>query len=173
MRAKKVIFATGYETHEHLRRYLGKLTSTYVIVSEPIPDFDGWHERSLIWETSRPYSYLRTVEDRAMIGGQDIDFVDQERRDAAIGDKSRRLCEIFRSLFPEIDFQISAAWAGTFGETADGLPHIGETDGLPSTYFALGYGANGITASAVAAEIIRDAYLGRKNPAARLFRPDR
>ena len=40
----------------------------------------------------------------------------------------------------------------------------------PHTYFALGYGGNGITFSLIAAEIIRDVFLGRKNLDAPLFR---
>lgn len=39
--------------------------------------------------------------------------------------------------------------------------------------FALGFGGNGITHGAIAAEIIRDQILPRPNAAARLFRFDR
>ena len=60
-------------------------------------------------------------------------------------------------------------WAGTFGETKDGLAYIGAHPRLPHAYFALGYGGNGITYSLIAAEIIRDDILGRKNPAAKIF----
>jgi glycine/D-amino acid oxidase-like deaminating enzyme len=42
-------------------------------------------------------------------------------------------------------------------------------DEYPNCYFALGYGGNGITLSLVAAQIIRDAILDRRNPAADLF----
>ena len=69
----------------------------------------------------------------------------------------------------DVDF----AWAGTFGETVDGLPYIGAHPEWPCCQFALGYGGNGITFSALAAGIVRDAILGRANPHADLFRFDR
>jgi len=53
------------------------------------------------------------------------------------------------------------------------LAYIGETPDFPHAYFALGYGGNGITYSILAAEIIRDAILGKTNPYADLFRFDR
>ena len=39
----------------------------------------------------------------------------------------------------------------------------------PRTWFALGYGGNGITFSVVAAQAIRDEILGHPNPDAELF----
>ena len=41
---------------------------------------------------------------------------------------------------------------------------------FPHAYFALGYGGNGITFSLIAAEIIRDNFLGKKNRDAHIFR---
>ena len=43
------------------------------------------------------------------------------------------------------------AWAGTFATTPDGLPYVGTHAKYPRTWFALGYGGNGITFSVVAA----------------------
>jgi glycine/D-amino acid oxidase-like deaminating enzyme len=69
--------------------------------------------------------------------------------------------------------EVAYSWAGTFGETRDGLAYIGKNRGMPHAYFALGYGGNGITYSLIAAEIIRDDFLGRRNPDARLFKFER
>ena len=76
----------------------------------------------------------------------------------------------FARLFPEMPLEVAYAWAGTFGETKDGLAYIGVHRRFPHTFFALGYGGNGITFSVIAAEIIRDQFLGRANGDARLFR---
>ena len=43
----------------------------------------------------------------------------------------------------------------------------------PHTYYALGFGGNGITFSVIAAEIILDMIMGRKNKDASLFSFDR
>lgn len=174
VRARKVVFATGYETQPYLRQPIVRLKSTYALVSEPLADFPGWPDRCLIWETARPYFYLRTTTDgRIMMGGADEDFVNPTRRDRLITVKARRLARKFAALFPAIDMDVAYTWAGTFGETKDGLAYIGETAEFPNGYFALGFGGNGITFSVIAAEILRDLYLGHLNPDAVIFRFDR
>jgi hypothetical protein len=65
--------------------------------------------------------------------------------------------------------EVATAWAGTFGVSSDGLPFIGRHPGVPHTWFALGFGGNGTTFSVIAAEIIRNALLGRDDPDAALF----
>lgn len=169
--ARNAVFATGYESERYLRRKVGALKSTYAIATKPIAHFDGWHERSLIWTTERPYYYLRTTRDhRAVIGGADIDFHDEQTRDALLQAKAGELESALRRFFPEMDFEVDCGWTGTFGETRDSLAFIGATDDMPGAFFALGYGGNGISYSAVAAGIIRDLYLGNPNQNARLFR---
>lgn len=172
VRADRLVFATGYETHDFLERKVARLISTYAVASEPLTALAGWGEdRCLIWEHRRPYLYLRTTADnRVIVGGEDEDFRDPARRDRLIGKKAVRLETKFRELFPDIHMDIAFAWAGTFGETEDGLAYVGEQHDWPSCHFALGYGGNGITFSLLAAEIIRDALLGRVNENADLFR---
>lgn len=173
--ADRLVFATGYETHSFLKRKVARLLSTFAVASEPVASFEGWGEdRCLIWEHAHPYLYLRTTpDDRVIVGGEDADFRDPVRRDALIARKADRLTKRFQELFPHIPFEPAFAWAGTFGETEDGLAYVGEQEDWPNAYFALGYGGNGITFSLLAAEIIRDAILGRENENADLFRFDR
>ncbi len=174
IRARWAVFATGYEAVQILDRDVVNLKSSFALVSEPLASFEGWWERCLIWETSRPYLYLRTTDDgRAIIGGEDDPFRNPLRRDAMVGRKADRLAKRFRELFPKIELEVAYAWGGTFGETKDGLAYIGSVPELPSCYFSLGFGGNGVTYSLVAAEIIRDAILLRSNTDAHLFRFDR
>ena len=168
--APRVVFATGYESEKYLGHKVGTLKSTYAIATEPIAEFRGWHERALLWTTAHPYLYLRTTaDDRAVIGGEDIDFQDEKIRDALLPEKTASLEHELRAMFPEMEMEIACCWAGTFGETADSLAYIGEPADRPGIYFALGYGGNGITYGMVAAEIIREACCRREHPAARLF----
>lgn len=174
VRAKWIVFATGYEVVEVLKRDIVNLNSSFAFVSEPIESFPGWWEKCLLWETARPYFYMRTtVDGRAIVGGEDANYRNPLRRDAAIGKKAAKLEKRFREMFPAIDFQPAYAWAGTFGETEDGLAYIGSVPELPRCFFTLGFGGNGITYSVIAAEIVRDTIEGRKHPDARLFRFDR
>jgi glycine/D-amino acid oxidase-like deaminating enzyme len=170
VRASKVVVATGYEAVVDFPTPLAAMHSTYAVVSEPLASFRGWPKQRLIWETARPYVYLRTTGDgRALIGGYDEPFQDAPRRDKLLSKKTQLLARRFKRFFPDIDFEVAYAWTGTFAETPDGLPYIGEHLAYPRTYFALGYGGNGITWGLIAAEIIRDLCLGRKNPDTAIF----
>lgn len=172
--ARTVVLATGYESQAYLPAPVAALRSTYAIATLPAQPMAEWHRRCLIWETARPYLYLRTTPDgRALVGGEDESDADSARRDALIGQKSARLTSRGRELFPAIDFAPEFAWAGTFAETRDGLPYIGCPGTTPDVWFALGYGGNGITFAGLAADLIRDALCGERHEAADLFTFDR
>lgn len=169
--ARRAVIAAGFESKELLKADAGTLKSTYALISEPLAETPGWHQQCLIWDSGMPYLYMRTTRDgRIIVGGEDEDFVNAKRRDALITQKCRRLVKKFKQLFPDLPFEVAYTWAGTFGETKDGLPYIGVHPRYPHAYFALGYGGNGITFSVIAAEIIQDSFLGRSNPDARIFR---
>ena len=171
VRTQRLVIATGYESEKFLPNRVGALHSTYAVISEPVAEFAGWPvDRCLLWDTAEPYLYLRTTKDgRALIGGYDEPFRDPQARDRLLPAKARALQRRFRQLFPRIPFEVATAWAGTFGSTTDGLPVIGAHPNVPHTWFALGFGGNGTTFSVIAAEIIRDALLGRADPDADLF----
>ena len=63
-------------------------------------------------------------------------------------------------LFPAARTEVAYAWAGTFATTPDGLPYVGTHPKYPRTWFALGYGGNGITFSVVAANLALDWWRG-------------
>jgi glycine/D-amino acid oxidase-like deaminating enzyme len=172
--AGRVVLALGYEIPPMLRSELVTLTSTFAVVSEPVDSFAGWEAREMVWEAVRPYTYLRTTADgRILAGGEDVPFRDPPRRDRLLHSKAKRLARRMSRMLPEIRTEPAFAWTGTFGETRDGLPYIGEAREFPHGLFALGYGGNGITFGFIAAEILRDLCLGRSNPDARLYRLDR
>lgn len=168
--ARKIIVATGYETMQKLPADLCQLYTTYALASEPLKSFDAWPHRCMIWESARPYHYLRTTTDgRAIVGGGDDPLLDPETRLARLPDKTAQLLEAFGKIFPDIPIETNCSWCGVFAQTKDGLPYIGTLPRFPHTYFALGYGGNGITFSLIAAQILRDLFLGRENPLAGLF----
>jgi glycine/D-amino acid oxidase-like deaminating enzyme len=169
--ARRAVIAAGFESKALLQGEAGTLLSTYALISEPLPKIAQWHRQCLIWESGSPYLYLRTTaEGRVIVGGEDENFVNPKQRDALISQKTRTLVKKFARLFPDTPLEVAYAWAGTFGTTKDGLPYLGVHPRFPHTFFALGYGGNGITFSLIAAEIIRDGFIGRKNRDARLFR---
>jgi glycine/D-amino acid oxidase-like deaminating enzyme len=143
-------------------------------VSEPLADLGSWRGRELIWETARPYLYARVTDDgRALVGGEDEPFSTRHANPRRLSRKTNRLVARFRKWFPTIDVEVAYSWAGAFSTTRDGLPFIGTTPEHPHAWLALGYGGNGITFSMIAANLIRDAWLGRANPDAKIFAFDR
>ena len=123
-----------------------------------------------MWNTDDPYLYLRTTQDnRILIGGRDEQFFNPKKRDDLLPDKAKALVKDFKKMYPDVLFKPEFSWCGTFGSTKDGLPFIGEYPGLPNSYFALGFGGNGITFSLIAAEIIRDLIVGKKNNDQEIF----
>jgi len=173
--AKKVVYATGYEVSEMLDKDVVKLNSTFACISEQFSEEETyWDKNTLVWNTANPYLYIRTTDDRRLlIGGRDEKYNNADLRDKLIPKKTELLVQDFKELFPHINFIPEYSWAGTFGSTKDGLPYIGEHKKYPNGYFSLGFGGNGITFSLIGAEIIRDLYLGKAAPDARIFAFDR
>jgi len=168
---KKLVYATGYEIVDFISKPIVKLASTYAIASESFnsPQKFGKYD-AVIWNTAKPYLYMRTTNDnRIIIGGQDEEFFSHFKRDRLIPQKTRQLKKDFEKMFPAIPFKTEFSWAGTFGSTKDGLPYIGGYKKFPNSLFALGFGGNGITFSQVAGEIIASIIKGKKNKDVELF----
>lgn len=174
IKTKKVIYATGYEVVEFIDKKIVNLKSTYATVSEQYNKPKFWKDEVLIWNTADPYLYMRTTPDgRILVGGRDEDFHDPKKRNKLLDKKTKQLTKDINAIFPELGFKPEFSWTGTFGETKDGLPFIGVYDKLPNSYFALGFGGNGITFSLIAAEIITDLIQGKSNKDAEIFSFDR
>jgi glycine/D-amino acid oxidase-like deaminating enzyme len=169
--AQHLVLATGYETQCYLKEKVTNLLSSFAIATQPLPSLAPWNPQWMLWESARPYFYLRTTGDgRLLAGGEDVPFQDAEARDALVWDQGQLLLTKLRKLLPDLDAEVEFAWGGTFGETRDGLAYIGESPEMPRTSFALGFGGNGIVFSAIAADVIADQLRGRPNADARLFR---
>lgn len=169
--AQQVVIATGYEAQTMLREKVVDLNSTYAVVSQPLESLAPWDSRWIMWEAADPYLYLRiTADNRLLVGGEDDPCHNPDKRDASLPQKALRIREKVRALLPTLDWEIEFAWAGTFGETKDGLAYIGPTPEYPHCFFALGFGGNGMTFSVIAADILADLLTGRPNENAELFR---
>jgi len=124
-----------------------------------------------VWESARPYLYMRSTGDgRLLVGGEDDDIDIPAKRDALVDRKARKLADKVSKMFPQVPVQPAFAWAGTFAETDDGLPWIGESpEHERRLLFAMAYGGNGITYSMLGAGLIRALVERRKHPLQDLF----
>lgn len=167
--ARQVVFCTGYELMKFAKPPGYKVISTWVLATKP-QRTKHWPSRSLIWEAADPYLYLRTTQDgRVIVGGEDEPFSDETKRDALLQTKVTAISRKAEKLFPELDFEPAFSWAGSFGESPNGLPAIGPVKGMPRCFAVLGFGGNGITFSMLAAQLVSRRIQGITDPDAELF----
>ena len=172
IRAGHAVLAAGYANEQWLSKRVAANRSSYAFVTDPVDAAVlGELRRTLLWESARPYLYMRPTGDgRLVVGGED-DAVDiPARRDARVDKKARKLVKRVAKMFPHLPLQPAFSWAGTFAETKDGLPYFGaHPQHGPRVLFAMAYGGNGITYSQVGAGLLRALVERRKHPLARLF----
>lgn len=170
IKAKKIIYCVGYESVSLIREKFVDLISTYAIVSEVSPVPLKKYDNLLVWNTADPYIYLRTTDDgRMLIGGEDEPFRDPQRRDRLLDKKTARLEASAEKYLAHVPFIADFSWAGTFGQTKDGLPYVGTHDDFEKCYFVLGFGGNGITFSVAGMEMVARWLKGKKHPLERCF----
>jgi glycine/D-amino acid oxidase-like deaminating enzyme len=170
IRCRYLVFATGYELPHGVPRRHHKITSTWAIATVRQARQRLWAGECCICEASDPYLYIRTTpEGRVICGGEDEQLSDAERRDALLGRKTATLRRKLHRLLPKLDTTVEFAWTGAFGETDTGLPIIGPIPRMPRCWIALGYGGNGTTYAALAADIIVGAIAGRPDVDADLY----
>ncbi|WP_050181608.1 NAD(P)/FAD-dependent oxidoreductase [Domibacillus robiginosus] len=168
IKAKKAVFAQGYEAQETVKDQNAVVESSYAIVTNPLDDLSFWKEKMMIWETAYPYFYARTTADsRIIIGGLDERTSYADQRDRKMPAKSEKLIQEAESWFPSLKGNIRAAysWSGSFAHTHDGLPMIGQYSHMPNSLFLLGYGGNGVVYSLFLSELIARFLTEKKDPA--------
>ncbi|WP_230986953.1 NAD(P)/FAD-dependent oxidoreductase [Cohnella fermenti] len=173
--AEHIVYAVGYSPEVAGGSWIkANLNRSYALVTKPLPSLQQWHQRFMLWETARPYLYLRTTEDnRIVMGGLDENVRVPVLSQTEVERRSRRLLSELHLLFPDLKAEREYEWCATFGESADNLPFIGEDPERPGQYYALGYGGNGTIYSAIAARLIRDDIAGLKHPISPIVAPDR
>lgn len=172
IKAGHLVLAAGYANQQWLKKKVARNRSSYAFITDPIEtDTLGELKDTMVWESARPYLYMRSTGDgRLLVGGEDDAIDVPARRDARVDKKARTLEKKVSRLFPAIPFRPAFAWAGTFAETEDGLPFFGpHAQHGPRVHFAMAYGGNGITYSMLGAGLLRALIEKRRHPLARLF----
>src|SRR5436190_6688542 len=163
------VVATGYATPE-FKPLAGRfrMFNTYVIAT---PRLSARERRAIglgdvmVWDTGRPYHYLRWTPDRRLLfGGLDRPRLPRGIRPQALRAKAAQLTRDLTDLYPSLSgVKPDYAWEGLFATTPDGLPYIGRHRRYPRHLFALGYGGNGMTFGFLAAQAL--VRLVREKPA--------
>ena len=172
--AGHVVLATGYVMPACVTSDLHRVASSWALATLPQAPAALWPGPALVWEASEDYVYCRTTTDgRIIIGGEDEESDDPDRRKELGPEKTAALLAKLRALVPGAAATLGHAWSGAFGQTVDGLPLIGRVPGYPRMLAAYGYGGNGITFSFLASRIIGAMIGGAEAPWFRHFAIDR
>ncbi|QKS72907.1 FAD-dependent oxidoreductase [Paenalkalicoccus suaedae] len=172
--AKHVIIAAGYDGLDIHKDKNASFVCTFTVTTDPVANFDGWYERSLIWETARPYYYMRTTPDnRIIIGGLDETRYDANAQQKHMHHKREQLMQELSARFPHLELSPAFFSSAAYGGTHDGLPIIGRYESHPGCTFLFGLGDNGTVYSMVLARIITDDLLGKNNPDIELYKDTR
>ena len=157
-----IVYAIGYQPKQlHQPFFHSALNRTYVIVTNPVDDLTSWYENYMLWETARPYLYLRTtIDSRIIVGGLDENIQTPNHNNASVDAHNNTLLAELRKLFPEYDLQIDYSWNATFAETADQLPYLGVDPADEHIMYILGYGGNGTVSSMLGAELLTNIISG-------------
>ena len=151
-----------------------ELNRTFAIITNPISSFRNWKDRCLIWETKRPYFYMRTtVDGRIIAGGLDEETIESPRDPRILQIYADRLLARIKEHFPYLQLKAEYVYGATFGESKDGIPFIGEHPNKKNLYYCLGFGGNGTVYSAFGSTIIKDLIINGNHPDADLVRLNR
>lgn len=175
IKAKKVIVATGYNTNLFTNRNFATKTTTFNVVTKPVSNLNGWNDNILIRDNCNPYNYLRTtVDNRLIIGGEDVDFTPDIFNKDLANKKYDILENRLKSMFTDIkNIEIEFKYCGAFASTPDNLGFIGPDKNHKNLWYLLGYGANGILFAILGAMMLLELYQGKEDKDMRLFRVDR
>lgn len=176
VRAGNVILAGGYERAALFLPPAFELISSYAIATAPgvAPLWgDAAGIGAMIWEASESYLYARADADgRVIAGGGDEDFSDPAARDRLIPEKAAEIAAGLGALVGA-EVQPRERWAALFGSSPDGLPAIGRARPGERVWLASGFGGNGVSFAALAAELLTAELAGTPDPDLALFGPYR
>ena len=169
-----VVHCTGFESTESIDKNIVDLKSTFATASEAFKTLPKAFKNKIYWNTDAPYLYFRSTDDnRIIMGGGDRDFKNAKLRDALLPRKEKTLVKEFKKCFPDIPFTLDYSWAGTFGETKDGLPYFGKENPTTNEHFILGFGGNGITFSVMGMDAIIHSLNNTPHPYLEYYKFDR
>lgn len=166
-----IVYCTGFQATEMIKEKIADLFDTYAVISEENLNLPKSLCKTLVWDTNNPYLYMRTTDDsRFLVGGEDSGFRMNILREKLKKTRSQNLINSLKEIAPKIDFVEDFTWAGTFGQTKDGLPYIGKSPEFKRSYFVLGFGGNGITYSVQAMKILVQLIQGEESELANYYR---
>lgn len=168
--ATHVVVATGTPINDRMTMHTKQAAYRTYAVSLQLDQVSPF----LYWDMEDPYHYVRTAIDAVtqspilIVGGEDH----RVGQGPESGSPFDHLVDWARARFPEAR-DVLSQWSGQVFEPHDGLAFIGRNPGSKGEYIVTGESGNGMTYSAIAAELIADLIDGKPNPSEKLYEPSR
>jgi len=164
--ANHLIVATN--TPVNNRFYIHTKQSAYRTYAMSFKVTNPIKEECLLWDTEDPYHYVRFVEDRLVVGGEDHKTGQHPEHDPF-----EKLENWSRRKFPFIK-EVTSKWSGQVFEPMDQIGFIGRNPGLVyNCYISTGESGIGMTSATIASLIIPDLIIKGSHPWAKTFDPSR
>lgn len=172
VRAKWVVQATNSPAYAPMMQFLKLPPMRTYVVGATVRA--GSLPHALYWDTGQVYHYtrLQATDDPKtellLVGGEDhqTGTVDDATQ------RFQRLEKFTRATFPQVG-QFNFHWSGQVLESIDGLAYIGAYKKIPGVLYATGDSGMGMTHGTIAAMILTDHMLGKLNPWAAVYQPNR
>ena len=170
IRANDVVVATNTPINDIVAMHTKQAAYRSYAIALAIPELMP----VLAWDLEEPYHYVRTgVHPRSgrrlLIAGGEDHKVGQDTN----GDNHwHRLEAWLRERFPGAG-ELVSQWSGQVLETSDGLGFLGRNPGQERVFIATGHSGNGMSYSALGAELIGDLIQGTASPFEKLYDPAR
>jgi len=169
--AKAIVIATNVPVNDRVEIHTKQMPYRSYVIAATVPR--GSVAPALFWDDENPYHYVRVhsgdESDFLIVGGEDHKTGQADDGDARFA----RLEAWARERWPQIE-SVDYRWSGQVIETQDYLAFIGRNPlDDDNVYVATGDSGMGMTHGTIAGMLISDLILGRENPWAKLYDPDR
>ncbi len=176
VRAPKAVLAAGYGlVGFHGLRHLLTLTSSHMLITEPVPDVVeelGWTGGECITDCRAMIDYFRTTPDGRIAfgwgGGHTVLGAHVRRRAEIDPSLAQQVASHLLRFFPQLEGRrIEHAWGGPIDVSPTHIPVVGTRPG-GNVHYAFGYTGNGVGPSRLAARCLAALALGRDDEYTRL-----
>lgn len=166
-----IVVATNVPVNDRVEIHTKQMPYRTYAVGARIPK--GSVTPALFWDDDDPYHYVRVHSsgeaDFLVVGGEDHKTGQADDAESRFA----RLEAWARERWPQIE-SVEYRWSGQVIETQDYLAFIGRNPlDDDNVYVATGDSGMGMTHGTIAGMLISDLILGRENPWAKLYDPDR
>ena len=175
IKSSLLIIASGYKAMDYIDKKAVSIVvnRTFVVKGKSHYLKSHAHE-TLLWETIRPYFYLRSMgEGEYALGGGDIPINYAPRSAELLSKKTDEILKRFYTYFPDADFEVDSTLDAVFVESADSMPILYKVEAFKNCYTVLGCGGNGILFSTWAARALTEYMQGISDKSFNLLKPER